>query len=130
VVQALTQNQEQTLVFVPKIIAMLWTLVLALPSWRTRCTRDGAAFVANHRRVVQWRHAHRPDDSCRLCRRPSVVVRPHRRHGDAAAVAGTRFNIPVRIKLGIALLLTVIVLPAAIAPPSMSICKRWRRWRC
>jgi len=30
-VQALTQIQEQTLVFVPKIIAMLVTLVLALP---------------------------------------------------------------------------------------------------
>ena len=30
-VQALTQIQEQTLVFVPKIVAMLVTLVLALP---------------------------------------------------------------------------------------------------
>jgi len=30
-VQALTQIQEQTLVFVPKIIAMFITLVLALP---------------------------------------------------------------------------------------------------
>ena len=29
--QALTQIQEQTLVFVPKIVAMLVTLVLALP---------------------------------------------------------------------------------------------------
>jgi flagellar biosynthetic protein FliQ len=30
-VQALTQVQEQTLVFVPKIVAMLATLLLALP---------------------------------------------------------------------------------------------------
>ena len=30
-VQALTQIQEQTLVFVPKILAMFVTLVLALP---------------------------------------------------------------------------------------------------
>ncbi|MFZ5739081.1 flagellar biosynthetic protein FliQ [Rhodopseudomonas thermotolerans] len=30
-VQALTQIQEQTLVFVPKILAMFLTLVLALP---------------------------------------------------------------------------------------------------
>jgi hypothetical protein len=40
----------------------------------------------------------------------SSGVRPHWRHGDAAARIGEA-NIPVRVRLGIALALTLILLP-------------------
>ena len=52
--QALTQIQEQTLVFVPKILAMFVTLLLALPFMADVNARPhDADLVANHRRMMQ-----------------------------------------------------------------------------
>src|SRR5467141_4164687 len=72
--QALTQIQEQTLVFVPKILAIFVTLLLAL----------AAAFMLVFARIGAM-----------------VMLLPGL--GES--------NIPVRIKLAIALLLTLVILP-------------------
>ena len=51
--QALTQIQEQTLMFVPKILAIFVTLLLALP-FMADCAAQphDADIVANHRRLM------------------------------------------------------------------------------
>ena len=51
--QALTQIQEQTLIFVPKILAIFVTLLLALPFMAEFDARPhDADIVANHRRLM------------------------------------------------------------------------------
>src|SRR5258706_14091790 len=50
--QALTQIQEQTLVFVPKILAIFVTLLLALPFMADSLHGHDADIVANHRRLM------------------------------------------------------------------------------
>ena len=51
--QALTQIQEQTLIFVPKILAIFVTLLLALPFMADLAARShDADIVANHRRLM------------------------------------------------------------------------------
>ena len=53
--QALTQIQEQTLVFVPKILAIFVTLVLALPFMSDVAARlHDADIIANHRRLRHY----------------------------------------------------------------------------
>ena len=55
-VQALTQIQEQTLVFVPKILSIFVTFVLALPFMADALQQLHAAdFVANHRGLTHDR---------------------------------------------------------------------------
>ena len=54
--QALTQIQEQTLIFVPKILAIFVTLLLALAvHGRFDARPHDADIVANHRRLMHCR---------------------------------------------------------------------------
>src|SRR6266480_1994219 len=80
--QALTQIQEQTLVFVPKILAIFVTLLLALP------------FMADSLHGQMMRISSRSIGAM-------VMLLPGL--GES--------NIPVRIKLAIALVLTLVILP-------------------
>ena len=106
--QALTQIQEMTLVFVPKILAIFVAMLVALPFMadllQGHMTRLAARIVAvseTHASVaaacaatMTQRIVRRMTDRhllpARLCRRLHAGVRAHRHHGDAAARASAR----------------------------------------
>src|ERR1700759_4780758 len=91
-IQALTQIQEMTLAFVPKILAIFVTLLLALPFMgdvlHAHMMRLAARIVAGETQPATGlasRDAHRRFDAAGAGRRLHAGVRPHRHHGDAAA---------------------------------------------
>ena len=89
--QALTQIQEQTLVFVPKILAIFVTLLLALPfmadSLHGHMMRISSRIIGGLMHYA-LRNAHRYLTAACARRRLHAGIRPHRRHGDAVAGVG------------------------------------------
>ena len=97
--QALTQIQEMTLVFVPKILAIFVAMLVALPFMadllQGHMTRIAARIVAMVKRSASGQsdrqaelaHEDRRLLPARLRRRLHAGVRAHRHHGDAAAGA-------------------------------------------
>src|SRR3954447_8476403 len=87
-IQALTQIQEQTLIFVPKILAIFMTLLLALPfmadALQGHMMRISSRIIGGGC-TVRLNHAYRHFAASRTCRRLHAGVRPHRRNGDAVA---------------------------------------------
>ena len=110
--QALTQIQEQTLIFVPKILAIFVTLLLALPfmadSLHGHMMRISSR---NHRRLdALWVNANRHLATAGARRDLHAGVCPRGRDGDAAARVW-REQYPGARQASIALLLTLILLP-------------------
>ena len=111
--QALTQIQEQTLVFVPKILAIFVTLLLALPfmadSMHSHMMRISSRII---RRVGQSAAVMRVDISLLPALAAAFMLVFARIGAMVMLLPGFgETNIPVRIKLAIALLLTLVILP-------------------
>src|ERR1700738_1929020 len=87
-IQALTQIQEQTLIFVPKILAIFVTLLLALPfmadALQGHMMRISSRIIGGGC-TMRLNHAYSHLAAARTCRRRHAGVRPHRRDGDAVA---------------------------------------------
>ena len=111
--QALTQIQEQTLVFVPKILAIFVTLLLALPFMADALHSHMMRISSrNHRRLRHYAWIMRIDISLLPALAATFMLVFARVGAMVMLLPGLgESNIPVRIKLAIALLLTLIILP-------------------
>ncbi|MGY4350683.1 flagellar biosynthesis protein FliQ [Bradyrhizobium sp. GM7.3] len=111
--QALTQIQEQTLIYVPKILAIFATMLFGIAVHGRRTAFPHAAdIVANHRRLRHYAPIMRIDVSLLPALAASFMLAFARVGAMVMLLPGLgETNIPTRIKLSIALLLTLIILP-------------------